>query len=340
MSVALTIPIALALARTCAPQVAPETLLSVVRAESALDPLVIGVNGRPHRVLHPRRESEALAAARDLLRTGADFDVGLAQINVRNLPRIGLSLEQAFDPCRNLAGGAQILTENYLAASRAVADPQRALKRALSLYNTGNTERGFTNGYVARVAEAAARVVPALASTLTPPPPAEPATSMDPVRLAPISPGDEEAKPGLDVFAPTSFQKSRLAAAVLAARSRRAARIHPRFRRTLMNRRTSFKGRTSLEVAATAAVLALAVSSPALAQSSSSAGGNIGAFVQNVIDILNNNVVRGLAVIAVIITGISWMFGAVDLRRAGTVIVGIIVIFSASTIVSLVTGGA
>ena len=90
--------------------------------------------------------------------------------------------------------------------------------------------------------------------------------------------------------------------------------------------------------AATVAVVALCAASPALAQTTSGAGGNIGTFVQNVIDILNNNVVRGLAVIAVIITGISWMFGAVDLRRAGTVIVGIIVIFSASTIVGLVTG--
>ena len=87
-----------------------------------------------------------------------------------------------------------------------------------------------------------------------------------------------------------------------------------------------------------AAVLALSLASPAFAQTPSGAGGNIGTFVQNVIAILNNNVVRGLAVIAVIITGISWMFGAVDLRRAGTVIVGIIVIFSASTIVGLVTG--
>ena len=94
-----------------------------------------------------------------------------------------------------------------------------------------------------------------------------------------------------------------------------------------------------LGLAAAALGLALAcVASPALAQTTSSAGGNIGTFVQNVVDMLNNNVVRGLAVIAVIVTGISWMFGAVDLRRAGTVIVGIIVIFSASTIVGLVTG--
>lgn len=83
---------------------------------------------------------------------------------------------------------------------------------------------------------------------------------------------------------------------------------------------------------------AVAFASPALAQTTSSAGGNIGTFIQNVIDILNNNVVRSLAILAVIITGISWMFGAVDLRRAGTVVVGIVVVFSASTLVGLITG--
>jgi type IV secretory pathway VirB2 component (pilin) len=82
-------------------------------------------------------------------------------------------------------------------------------------------------------------------------------------------------------------------------------------------------------------VLALSAE-PAYAQA---AGGNIGTFIQNVIDLLNNNVIRGLAVIAVIITGIAWMFGHLDLRRAGTVVVGIIVIFGAAAIVDLITGG-
>lgn len=90
--------------------------------------------------------------------------------------------------------------------------------------------------------------------------------------------------------------------------------------------------------AAATVLFAVCAATPALAQTTSSAGGNIGTFIQNVIDILNNNVVRGLAVIAVIATGIAWMFGQVDLRRAGTVVLGIIVIFSASTIVGLVTG--
>lgn len=82
----------------------------------------------------------------------------------------------------------------------------------------------------------------------------------------------------------------------------------------------------------------LATTQPALAQSSG-AGGNIGAFIQNIIDILNSNVIRGLAIIAIIITGIAWMFGHLDMRRAGTVVVGIIVIFSAAAIVDLIVGG-
>jgi type IV secretory pathway VirB2 component (pilin) len=77
---------------------------------------------------------------------------------------------------------------------------------------------------------------------------------------------------------------------------------------------------------------------PALAQTASSAGGNIASLIQNIINLLNNNVIRGLAIIAIIVTGIAWMFGHIDLRRAGTVIVGIIVVFGAATIVDLITG--
>ena len=88
-----------------------------------------------------------------------------------------------------------------------------------------------------------------------------------------------------------------------------------------------------------AAGFVLVLADPALAQSTS-AGGNIGTFIQNIINLLNNNVIRGLAIIAIIVTGIAWMFGHLDLRRAGTVIIGIIVIFGAATIVDLITGGS
>ncbi|MBN9319866.1 MAG: TrbC/VirB2 family protein [Caulobacterales bacterium] len=87
----------------------------------------------------------------------------------------------------------------------------------------------------------------------------------------------------------------------------------------------------------TLAALIAVCASPAYAQT---VGGNFGTFIQNVINILNSSVIRGMAIIAVIISGIAWMFGHLDMRRAGTVVVSIIVIFSAAAIVDMITGGA
>lgn len=91
---------------------------------------------------------------------------------------------------------------------------------------------------------------------------------------------------------------------------------------------------------ALAAGLAAALHHPAFAQSvGGGVGGNIESFLQNVVDLLTGNVARLLAVIAVVLVGVAWMFGQVDLRRAGVVVIGIIMIFSAVQIVSMITGG-
>lgn len=197
----MPLTLALGLAKACAPAVAPETLLSVARAESHLDPLVIGVNGRPRQVLHPSSPAAAGRLARSLLAQGRNLDLGMTQINVRNLRRLGLSVEEAFDPCRNLAGGAAVLVDNYLAARRST-EPQAALRAALSTYNTGDPSRGLRNGYVAAVQRAATQLVPALAAF-------GPTTSApDSVRIAPVAIAAEAASapeasspPPLDVFA-------------------------------------------------------------------------------------------------------------------------------------------
>jgi type IV secretory pathway VirB2 component (pilin) len=87
--------------------------------------------------------------------------------------------------------------------------------------------------------------------------------------------------------------------------------------------------------------LALAlIASPALAQTTTAAGGNLGSFIQNIINMMNSGIVRGLAILAVIVTGVAWMFGHLDFRRAATVVLGIIIIFGATTIVDVITGGA
>ena len=86
------------LAHACAPYVAVQTTRAIVDVESGRDALAIHVNGA--RLQRPARSlGEAIATARALRAQGWNLDLGLAQINVRNLDRLGVPIEQAFDPC-------------------------------------------------------------------------------------------------------------------------------------------------------------------------------------------------------------------------------------------------
>jgi type IV secretion system protein VirB1 len=202
---AMSLLAVMALANQCAPAVAPKTLAAVVRVESGFDPLAIGVNGSTPRRLRPKSPPEAVATATRLLAQGANIDLGLGQINSANLGWLGLSVADAFDPCRNLAAAARVLQAGYNTDGGA-GDEQAALRRSLSRYNTGDAQRGFNNGYVAKVVRAAAQIVPAiqpapeiLAAPLStaPPPPAwdvfgqigEPPTFV--IRVSSPSPGGQ-----------------------------------------------------------------------------------------------------------------------------------------------------
>ena len=167
----LDLGLILSLAQACAPQVAPQTLAAVAYAESRFDPLAIGVNRGPRPVRRPRDPVEAARTARALIARGANLDLGLAQINSDNLGWLGLSVEDAFDPCRNLTAAGRVLQAGYRPASTSPADRQVALRAALSRYNTGHPERGLRNGYVARVDRAAVRLaLTAPGPSLEPPP--------------------------------------------------------------------------------------------------------------------------------------------------------------------------
>lgn len=173
------------LALRCAPHVAPSTMLAIARTESGLDPVAIGVNGPDAPRPRPRTPVAAVATARALVAAGRDVDLGLGQINIRNLRRLGLTLEAAFDPCQNLAASARILQAGYARGRRAHGEGQAALRVALSLYNTGDVRRGFANGYVARVVAQAQPPTP----EPSPPPPAA-------------------APPAWDVFGRAAFRTS------------------------------------------------------------------------------------------------------------------------------------
>ena len=90
-----------------------------------------------------------------------------------------------------------------------------------------------------------------------------------------------------------------------------------------------------LAVGSIATAASLILASPAFAQAA-----NIEGLLQNVVDMLTGNTARLLAVLAVVIVGVLWMFGLFDLRRAAIVVLGIVVVFGAAEIVNLITGGA
>jgi type IV secretion system protein VirB1 len=177
---------ALALAAQCAPSVAPETLLSVVQVESGFSPLAIGVNGRDRTKIIAATTAEAASKASALIAAGRSVDLGLAQINSRNLGWLGLSVADAFDPCRNLTAAAQVLRASYFQNDAERLGVQPALQSALSRYNSGSATRGVQNGYFAKVQRAAAAIVPAIqVAGPSAPVPAPPTETQGHGRMAP-----------------------------------------------------------------------------------------------------------------------------------------------------------
>lgn len=135
----------------CAPTVAVETVQAIIQVESAGDPLALNANRNGEAVrLRADDLADAIRLARAEIAAGNTVDIGLMQINSANLPKLGYSVEQVFNPCTNLRAGAAILTAAYDGAAKTHGEGQDALRAALSAYNTGDYGRGFANGYVAR----------------------------------------------------------------------------------------------------------------------------------------------------------------------------------------------
>lgn len=142
------------LLQQCAPNVAPTTMLAIIKVESRGNPLAINVNGQKRLARQPASLNEAISWADWLISRGYSVDMGLTQVNSQHLKRLGLSAQTVFDPCLNVAAGGRILTENYTDASRKFGSGQAALRAAISAYNTGNHTTGLSNGYVRKVTAA------------------------------------------------------------------------------------------------------------------------------------------------------------------------------------------
>ena len=152
------------LLKSCAPHAALNTMLAVATTESDFHPYAISVN-RPQQIAtsiglnnqaielarQPNSKLEAILWMRWLLRHHISVSVGLLQVSTENAARFHLNPEQLFDPCTNIAVGANLLAEAYAAQVRAAPYDPDALLHALSVYNSGTANFGFYNGYVDRI---------------------------------------------------------------------------------------------------------------------------------------------------------------------------------------------
>lgn len=78
-------------------------------------------------------------------------------------------------------------------------------------------------------------------------------------------------------------------------------------------------------------IVLLANPDPAYAQ-------NLESFASNVRGLLSSTLLRTLAVIAVIVTGLLWFTGRASTAVLVTVIIGIAIVFSADSIVGIIAG--
>ncbi|MES2879184.1 MAG: lytic transglycosylase domain-containing protein [Pseudomonadota bacterium] len=142
----------------CAPTVHPETMAAVVSAESKGHQFAIADAGPVHlpwsvrktmvRSFYPGTLDAAVAKSQELIKNGHTVSLGFAQVNDRNLRKLGVSLSEVFDPCTNIAAGGRILTGFYERAAAKFGPGTKALRAAISAYNSGDWLRGEKDGYV------------------------------------------------------------------------------------------------------------------------------------------------------------------------------------------------
>lgn len=198
----------MALAQQCAPTVHPQTMAAIVKVESSQNPYAIGVvGGQLER--QPKTLDEAIATAKALESAGWNFSVGVGQVNRYNVPKYGLTLEQAFDPCANLRAASQIFKECFDRAYVLTKEDQSALRAALSCYYSGNFQTGFRPDFAGQPSYVQKVVAAAGATTQTAEPikviraPAKDAKPPQNPKSAPSSTSGEQS-----VFGPDQGDRS------------------------------------------------------------------------------------------------------------------------------------
>jgi type IV secretion system protein VirB1 len=148
----------------CAPTAPLSTLAAIISTESSGNPSAVQIDfpkallrrwGLPPGTLRLQRQPKSVEEAGEwivfLNANGVSVDVGLMQVSTDEAIRRHIAPELLLDPCTNLRTGWSILEDDYRIEVTRFGPGQVALQHALSRYNTGDTNKGIENGYLARV---------------------------------------------------------------------------------------------------------------------------------------------------------------------------------------------
>ncbi|TCM51160.1 type IV secretion system protein VirB1 [Rhizobium sp. PP-F2F-G48] len=159
-------PIAFAdIAQNCAPLIKTEILAAVVSIESSFDPLAIRLNSDAPRPERAQSRAEAIEIATTLVAEGHSIDLGLGGVSSYDLPRLGLSISDLFEPCLNLKATATLL-DRYYRAAVATGTTGREAEAAMlqSYYGRGDAAVGAMFGYDQRIMEEQLRLADRLSA--------------------------------------------------------------------------------------------------------------------------------------------------------------------------------
>ncbi|GAA5107321.1 lytic transglycosylase domain-containing protein [Bartonella jaculi] len=152
----MTVSSFMILAAAYAHAIRPTTLSAVVMPESCSHIYAIGFKDNYKLSHQPFMLKEDVATTKQLKQNGHNFDMGLGQINARNLEWFSMSLSNLFYPCKNLKAMQTALVccyeHCYEHAVSKNSSEQTTLQTALSYYDTADFKNGSANAYEQKVA--------------------------------------------------------------------------------------------------------------------------------------------------------------------------------------------
>lgn len=128
---------------TCAPMVSPVTIAAVIQHESQGNPLALHDN-TTHTTYQFQTEAEAIAMAKSLIALNHSIDMGMGQINNKNLSWLGQTVDTIFKPCINIAATQTVLLSAWQQSGG-------NLPTTLSIYNTGKPTSRIGANYAASI---------------------------------------------------------------------------------------------------------------------------------------------------------------------------------------------